>query len=527
MISATSRRPIAPALTWTLALGLTLTGTLACNRKEGADEHAHGAATHGHEAPERPSLAPTLYADGLELFVEYAVLVAGETSNFGAHLTHLEGFQAVKDGRAEVILTGAGGEQRFGGEVSATPGIFRMAPKPRAAGEVQVRIVWKGPKGQATFDLGKHMVYPDPATAMKAQVPEAEGGIPFLKEQQWNVPFGTTEAKPRPLYQGFEAYGAIRAVPGGEGRVLAPVAGRLDGASFPNVGQVVRQGQRLAGLVPKAGLDLSQGTVQLDFERARLRHEQTTANLARMKGLLEQDAVPKRRVEEATREAAMAEAEFKVAQARRDEATLGKGGMAIALTAPVSGVVSTANGGPGIQVAEGQELFHIVDIRRLRLEVQVPEAQAGRLAKVASVWFQAPGVPAILLDPSQGARMLGQGGAVHPERRTVPFLVEFANPTGALKVGHTGKVFVRVGSPSQGLAIPASALQDEDGLSVVYVQAGGERFLRRIVQIGARDGDWVQILSGVQPGERVVTLGAHLVRLAASSGKVPEHGHAH
>src|SRR5512134_96932 len=104
MISALSRRPIAPAFAWTLALGLTLSGTLACNRKEGADEHGHGAAAHGHEAPERPSLAPTIYADGLELFVEYAVLVAGETSNFGAHLTHLEGFQAVKDGRAEVIL---------------------------------------------------------------------------------------------------------------------------------------------------------------------------------------------------------------------------------------------------------------------------------------------------------------------------------------------------------------------------------------------------------------------------------------
>ena len=387
--------------------------------------------------------------------------------------------------------------------------------------------MWKGPKGQATFDLGKHMIYPNLAAAMKAPVPEAEGGISFLKEQQWNVPFGTTEAQPRALYQGFEAYGTIQAVPGGEGRVLAPVAGRLEGSTFPNVGQTVRQGQRLAGLVPKAGSDLSLGTVQLDFERARLRSEQTTVNLARLKTLLEQDAVPKRRVEEATREAALAEAELKVATARNDETTLGKGGMALALTAPVSGIVSTANGGPGIQVTEGQEIFHIVDTRRLRLEVQVPEAQAGRLAKVASVWFQAPGVPPMVLEPSRGARMLGQGGAIHPERRTVPFLVEFANPSGALKVGHAGKAFVRVGSPSQGLAIPASALQDEDGLSVVYVQAGGERFLRRIVQVGARDGDWVQILGGVQQGERVVNLGSHLVRLAASSGKVPEHGHAH
>ncbi|HCZ33862.1 MAG TPA: efflux RND transporter periplasmic adaptor subunit [Holophagaceae bacterium] len=524
MITISSRRPAA----WGLALGLSLMGGLACNRNAPSDGHDHGTeAGHGHEVPERPSLAPTAWADGMELFVEYAVLVAGETSSFGAHLTHLEGFQAVQDGRAEVILTGAGGEQRFGGEVTATPGIFRIAPKPRVAGEVQVRVVWKGPKGQASFDLGRHQVYPDLASAMKAQVPEAEGGIPFLKEQQWNVPFATAEAQPRALYQGFEAYGTIQAAPGGEGRVLAPVAGRLEGSTFPNVGQRVRRGQRLAGLVPKAGADLSLGTVQLDFERARLRQEQAAANLARLKGLLEQDAVPKRRVEESTREAAMAEAEFKVAQSRKDEVLLGKGGLAIALTAPVSGIVSAVNGGPGIQVAEGQELFHIVDVRHLRLEVQVPEAEAGRLAKVASVWFQAPGLPPQVLEPGRGARLLGQGGAIHPERRTIPFLVSFANPSGTLKVGHAGKAFVRVGSPSRDLAIPASALQDEDGLSVVYVQAGGERFLRRIVQVGARDGDWVQVLGGIQPGERVVTLGAHLVRLAASSGKVPEHGHAH
>lgn len=505
-----------------LALGVALAGTLACNRS--GHEESPG---HAHEAPERPGLAPTIYADRMELFVEYAVLVAGETSKFGAHLTHLDGFKPATDGRAEVILTGAGGEQRFEAGVSTNPGIFRLAPKPTTAGEVQVRMVWKGSKGQATFDLGKHTIYPDVASAMKAQVPEAGPGIPFFKEQQWNVPFGTTQAQKRPLYTGFEAFGTVQAVPGGEGRVLASVAGRLEGPAFPSVGQTVRQGQRLAGLVPKAGSDLSLGTVQLDFERARLRQEQATANLTRLKGLLEQEAVPKRRVEEATREAAMAEAELKVAQSRRDEATLGRGGLAISLTAPVAGVVSAVNGGPGIQVAEGQLLFHIVDTRRLRLQVQVPEAQTGRLAKVASVWFQAPGAPAMLLEPGRGTRILGEGGAIDPERRTVPLLVEFANPESALKVGHSGKAFVRVGSPSPGLAIPASALQDEDGLSVVYVQAGGERFLRRTVQVGARDGEWVQILAGVEPGERVVSLGAHLVRLAASSGKVPEHGHAH
>lgn len=521
---------VSSSLPLCLAMGLAF--SLGCQKKASEAEHGHGheataVGGHAHEAPERPSFAPTLYADGLELFVEYAVLVKGEVSTFGSHLTHLEGAQAVKDGMAEIILTGAGGEQRFSAKVSSTPGIFRLAITPSMPGDVQVKIVWKGPKGQAVFDLGKHTVYPDLAASMKAQVPEAPGGISFLKEQQWNVPYGITRAQNRPMADGFEAFASVMAVPGGEGRVLASVSGRLEGKGFPSIGQSVRQGQRLGGLVPKAGADLSLGTVQLDFERAKLKLEQANANHTRLKGLLEQEAVPRRRVEEAARDEALAEAEFKVALARKDEVTTGRGGMALALTAPVSGVVSAVNGGPGIQVAEGQELFHIVDTRRLRLEVQVPEAQAGRLAKVASVWFQAPGQPRVVLESGKGAKVLGQGGAIHPERRTVPFLMEFGNPSGTLKVGASGKAFVRTGMGAQVLAVPASALQDEDGLSIVYVQAGGERFERRIVRVGARDGDWVQVLSGVEKDEWVVTTGAHLVRLAASSGKVPEHGHAH
>jgi len=515
-------------LTWSLVLGIALASGLACKKKEAEAGHDHGTAAghEGHEAPERPSFAPTLYTENMQLFVEYAVLVKGEVSNFGSHMTHLADQQAVEDGKAEIILTGAGGEQRFSTEVSNTPGIFRIAITPSTPGEVQVKITWKGPKGQATFDLGKHTVYPDLATSMKAQVPEVSGGISFLKEQQWNVPYGITRAQNRPMADGFEAYASVMAVPGGEGRVLASVAGRLEGNGFPSIGQIVKQGQRLGGLVAKAGADLSLGTVQLDFERAKLKLDQAKANHTRLKGLLEQEAVPRRRVEEAAREEALAEAEFKVAQARKEEVTTGKGGMALALTAPVSGIVSSVNGGPGIQVAEGQELFHIVDTRRLRLEVQVPEAQSGRIAKVASVWFQAPGQQPVVLESGKGARVLGQGGAIHPERRTVPFLMEFGNP-GDLKVGASGKAFVRTGTGAPALAVPASALQDEDGLSVVYVQAGGERFERRIVKVGARDGAWVQVLSGVQKDEWVVTTGAHLVRLAASSGKVPEHGHAH
>jgi membrane fusion protein, heavy metal efflux system len=83
------------------------------------------------------------------------------------------------------------------------------------------------------------------------------------------------------------------------------------------------------------------------------------------------------------------------------------------------------------------------------------------------------------------------------------------------------------GKSEQALAVPSSAIVDEGGQSVVFVQRGGESFERRVVAIGIRDGDQVEIFSGLKPAERVVTRGAYLVRLSGASPKAAGEGHVH
>jgi hypothetical protein len=61
----------------------------------------------------------------------------------------------------------------------------------------------------------------------------------------------------------------------------------------------------------------------------------------------------------------------------------------------------------------------------------------------------------------------------------------------------------------------------------VFVQTEGESLERPPVTHGARTGDVIQVLNGVNAGERVVTTGAYLVRLASLSTQVPAHGHVH
>jgi membrane fusion protein, heavy metal efflux system len=94
-------------------------------------------------------------------------------------------------------------------------------------------------------------------------------------------------------------------------------------------------------------------------------------------------------------------------------------------------------------------------------------------------------------------------------------------------MGALGQLELQTGGTMTALAVPSSAVLLEENRSVVYVQLGGETFERRIVTTGIQDREWIEILSGLEEGERVVTEGAYDVALAARSTEVPEHGHVH
>ena len=117
--------------------------------------------------------------------------------------------------------------------------------------------------------------------------------------------------------------------------------------------------------------------------------------------------------------------------------------------------------------------------------------------------------------------------------RTVPVVFEFAQSDVAdaldarLRIGMAVKAQVFSGDAREAVAIPASAVLDESGATTVFVMTGGESFERRPVRLGRRDGDWVEVVEGLAPGQRVVSRGAYLVKLAATNTGQIGHGHAH
>ena len=94
-----------------------------------------------------------------------------------------------------------------------------------------------------------------------------------------------------------------------------------------------------------------------------------------------------------------------------------------------------------------------------------------------------------------------------------------------LLVGDLVSLSLGIGEPTQRLVVPRSAVVETNGTDVVFVQKTGESFTRRRVVLGQADPTHVEVLSGLQPGERVVTEGGFDVHVAALSGSLESHRH--
>lgn len=540
-------------LTCVVALTLAIATTLGgCDIPHGHDhgtKQGHGNAEHGdHDdqgqdeagghAHDPGAIAVTHFTDLTELFVEYPALVVGQESAFAAHLTRLDNFQPVASGRLTVRLRGGGSpDETFSVDAPSIPGIFRPVALPTRAGERRLELVLESSDASTVHDLGLVTVHADAhAAAAAAPADEDEGGeISFLKEQQWKVDFATAEVGVRRLRESIAATGVIRARSDAEALVSAPVSGHLRaGGVFPRIGSTVTAGEALAIIAPRVAGDVDVASLELAAQRARSELQLARRERQRLADLVAQEAAPQRRLNEAESAENVARAELEAATRRLEQyrRTLDAGdtGQAVGLTvrAPIAGQLAEIRVAAGSYVQEGQAMFHIVQTERLWLEARVAEADLGRLTQPAGAWFEVDGFQQTFeISTERNGKLAAFGGVVDPVSRTAPVVFEFNNTAGMLHVGMFAAAHVWTGKQAQATAIPAAAVVDEAGQDIAYVMLGGESFERRVLRLGIREGDYVQVESGVSPGERIVTRGAYLVRLAAASPTEAGHGHAH
>jgi membrane fusion protein, heavy metal efflux system len=505
-----------------------------------ARDHSHEHAPEEGPA-ERPDESVTRYEDGLELFMEYPAFVVGQPSPLVAHLTDVKdpnGFRPVTKGRVTAVLRHETGEERRAiAERPLRDGIFKPEVTPAKAGRAALTLILEGDQTSGTVHAGEVVVHPSLEAAIASAPAEQprERTFPFFKEQQWKTEYATAAVEARVLRAGVRANGEIRPVAGQAAELAAPVPGRiLVGEGVPFLGQPVKKGQLLLRLVPTAGASATDfAAIDLESSRAKAELGLAERELDRAKEMLAAKAIPEKQLDTArvTRDLARARVEaaerqkalFRSTQTGASPAA----GAAFELRSPLDGVVSFADVTPGAVVEAGARLVSVVNSEKLWLEAKVYEPEAPLIERSPGAAFTVAGFEQEFTIDEQSGRRVAVGAVVDRATRTVPIIFELVNPGGVLKPGMFAKVTLFTGRTVRALAVPESAVIDENGKPTVFVMEGGESFFKRSLKTGIRSGGWIEVLEGVAEGDRVVSRGAYEIKLATSSGKMPEHGHAH
>lgn len=483
-----------------------------------------------------PTLDVTTWSDKTELFMEYPPLVAGQTALYAVHLTRLSDFSAMTTGRPRLEFTpeSGGSPVVLQGNPPSRPGVFRVEGASPPAGRYRWALIVDAPDLSDRHELGAITVFADEASAIAHATEHADenvAAISYLKEPQWTNGFATATVREADVRSSMRVPATVHPLPGGEAIVAAPASGRFAAETLLSIGTRVRAGQVLGRLEPRLAAGVDRATLEADVAEGRAALEASRVEQERAERLLAERAVPARRVEDARRATVVAEARLRAAEARlaqRDETLRSGGGAgagnAFVLRAPIAGRLAEVMATLGASYDEGAPLFRIVRTDRVELEVQVPAANVAVARQTDGVALEIPGLPTPLkLEPHH----VHDSGVIDSATRALGLQMEIDNPGEQLLVGQAGTAVLYTRERRRITALPSAAVLMEAGRPYVFVQLGGEQFVRRFIEIASRDGDLVGVTSGVTAGERVVTRGAYDVQLASAASGLPAEGHVH
>ncbi len=312
--------------------------------------------------------------------------------------------------------------------------------------------------------------------------------------------------------------------------LVPKVNGRLEVVDV-RLGDSVRRGQQIARVEDReireqvrqqeAAYRVAEATIRQ--RDADLKLAQT--NLDRNRSLLEQQLLPRQTYDdtEARHQAALAQvdlarAQFEQSKARLDELRINLANTVI--SSPVDGFVGKRYLDPGAAVSPNAPVVSVVAIQTVRMVVNVVEKDVKRLTV---------GMPAdVEVDAFPGEKFTGRVARIapvfDPQTRTAEMEIEIPNPAFRLKPGMYARVALTIDSRQNALTVPSNAVIDFDGKTGVFVAgqapqqasnppapggvAAGMTAKFQPVATGIRDGEQVEIRSGLDDGVRVITTGA-------------------
>ena len=290
-------------------------------------------------------------------------------------------------------------------------------------------------------------------------------------------------------------------------KIGSPINGRVSDI-YGGLGDVVKKGQVLARV---NSIELTQN--QLTLIKATQLIGLKTKAVERAKLLFDADVISKAEMQRIEAELEAVKADFRASKDQLE--ILGMSDKAIeklessGQVNSFGDVISRTNGtiitkmiNLGQIVQPEDVLFSVADLSKLWGVAEIPEQQVAFVQKDQDVTIEVPA-----LNKKIQGKIVYEGDIVNPETRTVMVRTEIDNSDLKLKPDMLISMFIQAKKVSK-LAIPTSAVVRENDRNYIFVQNNPNTFRLREIELGHKDGQLINVLSGVSQGETIVSDGA-------------------
>lgn len=474
-------------------------------------------------ATEEEGIAVTAWGERYEIFAEADPLIAGQLSKSHTHVTILKDFAPLREGTVSAVLAGdAGPEQVFRRDEALRDGIFSIEITPARAGIFDLSFRVESAAGAETIPAGRVRVgegdslgllveppHYGPSGGAAVPVPTGEP-ISFLKEEQWRTSFATAWAAPGRVLGRTGGPARVRPAAGGEAILSSPLDGIVAVGTRAFVGMEHAAGSTVIRLTPRVASERSLEAIRSDLGLAE-------ARLERLEKLLAAEAVSVAEVEEQRAH---------VRTLSEESLALRGEGSAVEVRAPFAGRIAEVLVVPGEAVEAGSPLVRLVRVKPIWVEVSLRPEEASQLDQgIAGLIVRPTGGSTPLTFPRGQFRLVSRSPEIDRATGSVVALFEVLADS-PLRPGAVVEAEVLLHTQATGILLPSSAVVDDGGVLVAYLQADGESFVRLEISASSPQGDSL-VVEGVPRGSRVVTRGGAAIRRASLLRTGPPEGHIH
>ena len=472
----------------------------------------------------------TMWTEKFELFMEYPTLVENNEARFAIHLTKLTDFRPLPSGNVTLTFTNTDNEESFTADPPKISGIFGATVNIAFNGEYDLNLYISSDELKDTIKIGEVIVYKD-LNSIQAELEEKEEAdvISFLKEQQWNTEFATSKVKEMTLTASVKTNSIVKPKIKYYAEVSSLVSGIIllkENNKMASIGEKVKKGEVLLTISPPLKSDNGFTNLVAEYEEAKSQFKYAESNLDRMRKLHKNDIVSLKKLQNAELDFNIADAKLRSFNRSLEAQSLDLNNHNFFLKAPISGIISSFHFTPGEYIEVGQKLFSIVNTSIVWLESFIPVSEINRVKGFYGIYLNVDGIKEEIFISKEKGKLISIGQILDPSSNTVPVIFEINNPENILKIGMLTNIRIRTHEEINTLTIPSSAIFEDEGKAVCYIQTDGESFIKKEIQTGIEDKNHVQILKGLSGNERIVTKGGYQVKLASMSSIVPT-GHAH